>query len=77
MLAREGNQHAIEVDGIVLGRMVLGAQSKLTIMPIEGHCLDTNRRTLFGYQSKDIVELPIERHFAKIQKFTISLNNCL
>ena len=40
MLARKGNQHAIEADGPMLGRRVLGAQSKLAIMPIEGHCSD-------------------------------------
>ena len=38
MLARKGNQHAIEANGPMLGRRVLRAQSKLAIMAIQGHC---------------------------------------
>ena len=57
MFARKGNQHAIEADGPMLGRRVLGTQSKLAIMSIEGHYFDV---PIKGNCS----DVPIEGHYS-------------
>ena len=53
------NQHTIEAGGPMLGRRALGAQSKLTIMLIEGHCSDV---PIEGHFSN----VPIEGHFSYV-----------
>ena len=55
----KGNQHAIEADGPMLSRRVLGAQSKLAITPIEGHFSDV---PIEGHCS----DVPIEGHCSDV-----------